>query len=52
MSVVEARELEDADSFVGLNDVYAEVYLNDDYKQRTATVHSQVNPQWDETVHL
>ncbi|CAF0800576.1 unnamed protein product [Adineta ricciae] len=49
VTIVEAKELHDEDTFTGSNDAYVEVYLDDDYKQRTATISNSTTPQWNET---
>ncbi|UJR27716.1 hypothetical protein I4U23_008993 [Adineta vaga] len=49
VTIVEAKELKDEDTVTGANDAYVEVYLDDDYKQRTATISNSNNPQWNET---
>ena len=52
VTIVEARALDDEDTFGGFNDAYVEVYTDDDYKQRTATISNTKNPQWNETFQL
>ncbi|CAF0830804.1 unnamed protein product [Rotaria sp. Silwood1] len=49
ITIVEAKALDDDDVFGGSNDAYVEVYIDDDYKQRTATISNSNNPQWNET---
>jgi Ca2+-dependent lipid-binding protein len=52
VTIVEAKALDDVDRFGGSDDAYVEVYLNDDYKQRTATISNSTNPKWNETFQL
>ena len=52
VTIVEAKTLDDEDIAGGANDAYVEVYLDDDYKQRTATISNSTNPQWNETFQL
>jgi Ca2+-dependent lipid-binding protein len=52
VTIVEARSLHDEDTFGGSNDAYVEVYIDDDYKQRTATVSNTNSPIWNETLQL
>lgn len=52
VTIVEAKGLDDEDTVGGLNDAYVEVYLDDDYKQRTATISNSNNPKWNETFQL
>jgi Ca2+-dependent lipid-binding protein len=52
VTVVEARSLKDEDTFGGSNDAYVEVYIDDDYKQRTATISNSKTPEWNETFQL
>lgn len=52
VTIVEAKTLDDEDTVGGSNDAYVEVYLDDDYKQRTATISNSTNPQWNETFQL
>jgi len=52
VTIVEARDLHDEDTFGGSNDAYVEVYIDDNYKQRTATISNTNNPIWNETLQL
>ena len=52
VTIVGARNLRDEDTATGANDAFAEVYLDDDYKQRTATIQNSNDPQWNETFEL
>lgn len=52
VTIVEAKELHDEDTLTGSNDAYVEIYLDDDYKQRTATISNSNTPQWNETFQL
>ncbi len=52
VTIIEAKALEDEDTFGGANDAYVEVYVDDDYKQRTGTISNSTNPQWNETFQL
>jgi Ca2+-dependent lipid-binding protein len=52
VTIVEAKNLRDEDTATGENDAYAEIYVDDDYKQRTATIQNNNNPQWNETFNL
>lgn len=52
VTILEAKALDDEDSFGGSNDAYVEVYVDDDFKQRTATISNSTNPQWNETLQL
>ena len=52
VTVVEAKALDDEDLVEGASDAYVEVYLDDDYKQRTATISNSTNPKWNETFQL
>lgn len=52
VTIVEAKALDDEDTAGGANDAYVEVYLDDDYKQRTATISNSTHPQWNETFQL
>ena len=51
VTVVEARKLKDED-VAGNNDAYIELYVDKDYKQRTATVKDTNNPKWNTTLNL
>jgi len=51
VTVVEARKLKDKD-IIGKDDAYVELYLDKDYKQRTATVKDTNTPSWNETFTL
>lgn len=51
VTIAQAKGLDDED-IVGLNDAYVEVYVDDDYKQKTATISNSNNPQWNETFQL
>lgn len=48
VTVVEARNLKKED-FAGHNDSYVELWLNEDYKQRTGTIKDSENPVFNET---
>jgi Ca2+-dependent lipid-binding protein len=52
VTIVEAKQLRDEDTVGGANDAFVEVYLDDDYKQRTATIPNSNSPQWNETFQL
>lgn len=52
VTILDAQKLDDEDTIGGGNDAYVEVYLDDDYKQRTATISNSNNPQWNETFQL
>lgn len=52
VTIVEARNLKDEDTVGGSNDAYVEVYIDEDYKQRTATISNSNNPQWNESFEL
>ena len=52
VTIIEAKALHDEDIIGGSNDAYVEVYVDDDYKQRTATISNSTNPQWNETFEL
>jgi Ca2+-dependent lipid-binding protein len=52
VTIVEAKQLRDEDIVGGADDAYVEVYIDDDYKQRTATIQNSNNPQWNETLQL
>jgi Ca2+-dependent lipid-binding protein len=51
VTIIEAKALDNEDS-ISLNDPYIEVYIDDDYKQRTATISNSRTPRWDETFEL
>ena len=51
VTVVEGRNLKDKDTF-GQNDAYIELYLDKDYKQRTATIKDTNSPVWNQTFNL
>lgn len=51
VTVVEGRNLKDKDAF-GQNDAYIELYLDKDYKQRTATIKDTNSPAWNQTFQL
>ncbi|KAI7870928.1 C2 domain-containing protein [Spinellus fusiger] len=48
VTVVEGRKLHSED-LAGQNDSYVELWLNEDYKQRTGEIKSDNNPVWNET---
>ncbi|ORY91182.1 C2 domain-containing protein [Syncephalastrum racemosum] len=48
VTIFEAKDLKNQD-FMGKNDPYIELWLNDDYKQRTSEVSNSNNPVWNET---
>ena len=52
VTIVEAKNLRDEDTVGGANDAFVEVWLDDDYKQRTVTIANSKNPQWNETFNL
>ena len=52
VTIVEAKQLHDEDTVGGANDAYVEIYVDDDYKQRTATISNSNAPQWNETFQL
>ena len=52
VTIVAAKALDDEDTFGGSNDAYVEVYVDEDYKQRTATVSNSNAPTWNETFQL
>ncbi|UJR09073.1 hypothetical protein I4U23_013320 [Adineta vaga] len=47
VTIVEGRNLKDEDTF-GKNDAYVEIYVNEDYKQRTTTIQNTNNPTWNQ----
>ncbi|CAF3802155.1 unnamed protein product [Adineta steineri] len=47
VTVVEGRNLKDEDT-LGQNDAFVELYLDHDYKQRTATIKDTNSPTWNE----
>ncbi|KAI9499618.1 C2 domain-containing protein [Zychaea mexicana] len=48
VNLYEAKELKSED-FLGKNDPYVEMWLDDDYKQRSSEVSNSNNPVWNET---
>ncbi|OBZ91938.1 Synaptotagmin-5 [Choanephora cucurbitarum] len=48
VTVIEARNLHDED-LVGQNDAFVELYIDEDYKQKTSVVDNSNNPVWNET---
>ena len=52
VTIVEARSLKDEDTSGGPNAAYVEVYLDEDHKQRTATISNSKTPEWNETFQL
>ncbi|KAL0075786.1 C2 domain-containing protein [Phycomyces blakesleeanus] len=48
VTVIEARELHGED-LVGKNDPYVELWLNEDYKQRTSELSNTNDPVWNQT---
>jgi Ca2+-dependent lipid-binding protein len=51
VTVLEGRNLKDKDTF-GQNDAYIELYLDKDYKQRTATIKDTNSPVWNQTFNF
>ncbi|KAJ3050145.1 hypothetical protein HK097_008870 [Rhizophlyctis rosea] len=49
--LLEARNLKDEDT-IGQNDAYIELWLDEDYKQRSSVVNNSNNPTWNETFTL
>ncbi|KAI8142193.1 C2 domain-containing protein [Fennellomyces sp. T-0311] len=47
VTLVEAKDLDSEDLF-GANDPYVELWLDDDYKQRSSEVSNSNNPVWNE----
>ena len=52
VTIIEAKDLHDEDTVGGSDDAYVEVYLDEDYKQRTATISNSKSPQWNQTFQL
>ncbi|KAI8974899.1 C2 domain-containing protein [Pilobolus umbonatus] len=48
VTVIEAKELHGED-FVGKNDPYIELWIDDDYKQKTSVCENTNNPVWNQT---
>ncbi|KAI8137893.1 C2 domain-containing protein [Fennellomyces sp. T-0311] len=48
VDVFEGKELKNQD-FLGKNDPFIELWLDDDYKQRTSELSNTNNPVWNET---
>ncbi|KAI8375009.1 C2 domain-containing protein, partial [Choanephora cucurbitarum] len=48
LRLVEARNLHDED-LIGQNDAFVELYIDEDYKQKTSVVDNSNNPVWNET---
>ncbi|KAL0076628.1 C2 domain-containing protein [Phycomyces blakesleeanus] len=48
VTVIEARDLHSEDTF-GTNDPFIELWLDEEYKQRTSEVQSSNEPTWNET---
>ncbi|KAI9484588.1 C2 domain-containing protein [Zychaea mexicana] len=48
VTVCEGKDLKDQDA-VGKNDPYVEMWLDEDYKQRSSTINNTNNPVWNET---
>ncbi|KAG2200849.1 C2 domain-containing protein [Mucor mucedo] len=48
VTIIEARKLHGED-FMGKNDPYVEIYIDEDYKQRTTVIENSNNPVWNET---
>ncbi|KAI9312846.1 C2 domain-containing protein [Dichotomocladium elegans] len=46
--IIEGAKLEGEDTF-GTNDPYVELWLDEDYKQRTEVLKDTTNPVWDQT---
>ncbi|KAJ3033701.1 Extended synaptotagmin-3 [Rhizophlyctis rosea] len=46
--VLEAKNLKDEET-AGQNDAYVELWLDDDYKQKSSVVKNSNNPTWNET---
>jgi Ca2+-dependent lipid-binding protein len=51
VTIVEGRNLKDQD-IIGKNDAYVEVYLDKNYKQRTAVIKDTNNPTWNQRFTL
>ena len=48
VTVIEARKLHGED-LVGKNDPYVELWIDDDYKQRTTVIDNTDNPVWNQS---
>ncbi|KAI8883381.1 hypothetical protein K501DRAFT_219498 [Backusella circina FSU 941] len=48
VTVIEARKLHGED-FMGKNDPFVELWIDDDYKQRTTVIENNNNPVWNQT---
>ncbi|KAI8138157.1 C2 domain-containing protein [Fennellomyces sp. T-0311] len=48
VTVVEAKNLKNEDT-IGHNDPFVELWLDEDYKQKTAVLKNADEPQWNET---
>ncbi|KAJ3280341.1 hypothetical protein HK104_000740 [Borealophlyctis nickersoniae] len=48
VTVIEARNLKDHDT-IGEGDPYVELWIDEDYKQKTSTVNNSNNPVYNET---
>ncbi|KAI8136785.1 C2 domain-containing protein [Fennellomyces sp. T-0311] len=48
VTLIEAKDLKNQDLF-GKNDPYVELWLDDDYKQKSSEVKNTNNPVWNET---
>jgi Ca2+-dependent lipid-binding protein len=51
VTVIEGRNLKDKNIF-GKNDLFIELYLDKDYKQKTTTIKNSNTPVWYETFQL
>ncbi|KAI7898187.1 C2 domain-containing protein [Cokeromyces recurvatus] len=48
VTIIEARKLHGED-LIGKNDPYVELWVDDDYKQRTTTISNTNDPVWNQT---
>ncbi|CAF1211744.1 unnamed protein product [Didymodactylos carnosus] len=48
VTIIAGKNLKDEDMGAGKNDAYVEVYVDDDYKQRTKTINDSNNPKWND----
>jgi Ca2+-dependent lipid-binding protein len=51
VTILEGRNLKDKDTF-GQDDAFIELYLDKNYKQRTATIKDTNSPIWNEKFTL